>query len=152
MMSGPFGPFAGQFVRFGDTLINKISDEVFGDGNAARSTRVVIYNHSDQDLYYVWSSFDSGGFTPGMQPERIEARTIGGYRVESHGFMTGVTGADVRFAVEPSENAPCLRIVSSNPYVGDNTYSVESGEGLTATATMSVGTTSQLEADVYPVG
>ncbi len=149
-MAGPFGPFGAQIERIGDMLINKVSDEIFGDSGAARSTRVVIYNHSEQDLYYLSSNFESGGFTPGLQPTKIEGGSIGGYKVESHGFMTGVTGADVRFGLNPSDNTYCLRIVTSNPYVGDNAMSADAGQGLTVRATISVGNTSQVDADVYP--
>jgi hypothetical protein len=148
-MSGPFGPFEAQVERLGDTLINKVSDEIFGDSGAARSTRVVIYNHTQQDLYFLGSNFDSGGFSPGSQPNKIEAGTIGGYKVESHGLMTGVTGAEVRFGVVPTDETWALRIVSSNPYAGDNTFTADEGEGFKVRATISVGNTSQLDADVY---
>jgi hypothetical protein len=148
-VSGPFGPFAAPVERLGDMLINKVADEIFGDTGAARSTRVVIYNHTQQDLYFLTSGFDSGGFSPGLQPSKIEAGTLGGYKVESHGVMTGVTGADVRFGFDPNDNTLALRIVSSNPYAGANTFNTETGEGLTARATISVGNTSQLDVDVY---
>ncbi|SPE26910.1 conserved hypothetical protein [Acidobacteriia bacterium SbA2] len=84
-----------------------------------------------------------------MQPSVIQAGTAGGYKVESHGVMTGVTGADVRFGLNPSDSDYCLRIVTSNPYAGDNTMSADAAEGLTVRATISVGNTSQVDADVY---
>ena len=146
---GPLGPFGGTIERLGDTLINKVTDEVFGDSGAARSTRVIIYNHSGQDIYFISSSFDSGGFTPGLQPSIIQAGTAGGYKVESHGVMTGVTGADVRFGLSPSDSDYSLRIVSSNPYAGDNTMSADAAGGLTVRATISVGNTSEVDADLY---
>jgi len=149
-MSGPLGPFESSFERLGDSLINKVADEIFGDSDAARWTRVIIYNHSNQDLYYLSSSFESGGFSPGMQPGKIDANSAGGYRVESHGIMTGVTGADVRFGFNPSDNNYCLRIVSSNPYAGDNSYSADTSQALSIRASMSVGNTCQVNADVYP--
>ena len=79
-MTSPFGPFGSQIERLGDLLINKVSDEIFGDGDAARLTRVMIYNHTSQDLFFLDSSFESGGFSAGMQPDKIEADAIGGYR------------------------------------------------------------------------
>src|SRR5215471_628436 len=112
-MAGPFGPFGATFERLGDMLINKVADEIFGDSGAVRSTLVVIYNHTNTDLFYLSSAFDSGGFTAGAQPGQIAAGTIGGYKVESHGVATGVTGADVRFGFSPSDDQYCLRIVSS---------------------------------------
>ena len=101
-MTSPFGPFGSQIERLGDLLINKVSDEIFGDGDAARLTRVMIYNHTSQDLFFLDSSFESGGFSAGMQPDKIEADAIGGYRVESHGLASGVTGADVSFGLSPT--------------------------------------------------
>ena len=93
-MAGPFGPFESTFERLGDTLINKVADEVFGNSGAARQTIVVVYNHGNQDLLYLSNSFESGGFTAGAQPSQITAGTIGGYKVESCGIATGVTGAE----------------------------------------------------------
>jgi hypothetical protein len=148
-MSDLLGPFGGTIERLGETLINKVSDEVFGDSGAARSTQVVIYNHTGQNFYFQSSNFETGGFTPGLQPSVIEAGTAGGYKVESHGVMTGVTGADVRFGLTPADSNVCLRIVTSNPYAGDNTCNSESGEGLTVRSSISVGNTSQVLADVY---
>ena len=151
-MAGPFGPFDATFERLGDMLINKVADEIFGDSGAARSTRVVIYNHSDKDLFYLSNSFDSGGFTPGVQPGQVAAGTIGGYKVESHGLATGVTGADVRFGFSPSDSDYCLRIVSSNPYAGDNSLEADAQGGIIVKSTSSVGNSNQVDADVYSSG
>ena len=60
MMSGPLGPFGDTFQRLGDMLINKVADEIFGPSGAFRSTRVIIFNHSDQDLFPFFNSFSSG--------------------------------------------------------------------------------------------
>ena len=75
-MAGPFGPFESTFERLGDTLINKVADEIFGDSGAARQTIVVVYNHGSQDLFYLSSSFESGGFTAGAQPGQIAAEDL----------------------------------------------------------------------------
>jgi hypothetical protein len=148
-MSGPLGPFGDTFERLGDMLINKVADEIFGPSDAARSTRVIIYNHTDQDLFPFFNSFSTGGFTPGQQPHVIEAGTAGGYRVESHGLATGVTGADVRFGLSPSDTTAALQIVTSNPFGGDNTMTAEAGQGLVVRATKSVGNANQVDADLF---
>jgi len=46
------GRSSRTFERLGDTLINKVADEVFGNSGAARQTIVVVYNHGSQDLFY----------------------------------------------------------------------------------------------------
>jgi hypothetical protein len=148
-MAGPFGPLESTFERLGDTLINKVADEIFGDSGAARQTIVVVYNHGNQDLFYLSNSFESGGFTAGAQPGQIAAGTIGGYKVESHGIGTGVTGADVRFGFRPSRSDYCLRIVTSNPYAGDNSAQADAQGGITVNSTFSVGNSNQVDADVY---
>jgi hypothetical protein len=150
-MSGPLGPFGDTFERLGDTPINKVADEIFGAPDAARSTRVIIYNHSGQDLFPISNSFSSGGFTAGQQPHVIEAGTAGGYRVESHGFATGVTAADVRFGLSPSDGTVALRIVTSNPFAGDNSMSAEADQDrdLVVNATSSVGNANQVDVDVF---
>lgn len=146
---GPLGPFESTFERLGDMLINKVQDEVFGDSGAARSVRVIVYNHTDRDLYYLTSSFDSGGFTAGEQPSVIAAKSAGGYKVESHGLMSGVTGADARFGWSPSDSNYAVHLLVSNPYAGDNHLDFD-GQGAVVRATMSVGNTAQVDADVYP--
>jgi len=148
-MAGPFGSFQSTFEQLGDTLISKVADEIFGDSGAARQTIVVIYNHGSQDLFYLSSSLQSGLFTAGAQPSQIAAGTIGGYKVESHGVLTGVTGADVRFGFSPSDSDYCLRIVSSNPYAGDNSAQADGQGGITVKSTFSVGNSNQVDVDVY---
>lgn len=148
-MTTPFGPFGAQVERLGDLLINKISSEIFGDSDAARLTRVVIFNHTGQDLFFLNSSFESGGFTPGMQPSTVQAGTIGGYRVESHGAATGVTGADVSFGLNPTDTTAALEIITSNPFIGDNTGVANTAEGLTANSSNSVGNANEFDVDVF---
>jgi hypothetical protein len=148
-MTNPFGPFGTAVERLGDMLINKISDEIFGEGDAARLTRVVIYNHTDQALFFLDSSFESGGFSAGMQPSTIESTAIGGYRVESHGAATGVTGATVHFGLSPTDDTVALEVVTSNPFIGDNTGEANGAEGLTARSSVSVGNANQFDVDVF---
>jgi hypothetical protein len=150
VMPGPFGPFEAQVERLGDLLINKVSDEIFGDGDAARLTRVVICNHTDQDLYFLDSAFESGGFSTGMQPTTIGAKTIGGYRVESHGIASGVTGATVHYGFSPGDATPVLEVTASNPYAGDNSGTITAmDDTLTANGTASVGNANEFLGDVF---
>jgi hypothetical protein len=149
-MSGPFGPFEAQVERLGDLLVNKVSEEIFGDGEAARLTRVVICNHTEQDLYFLDYAFESGGFSTGLQPTTIEAKTIGGYRVESHGLATGVTGAIVHYGFSPSDAIPVLEIATSNPYAGDNSGAITAmDDSLTATGSPSLGNANEFLGDVF---
>jgi hypothetical protein len=150
-MDNPFGPFGSTFERLGDILINKVIDDIFGDSDATRLTRVFIYNHTDQSLYFLDSSFETGGFSMGMQPHTIEAQTISGYRVESFGLATGVTKAHVTFGLDPSDNTIAVEIVTSNPYIGDNSASATSPEDLfTVRMSFSVGNANQVDVDVFP--
>src|SRR5215831_37989 len=119
-------PFGQTFERAADTLVNKALDEIFNpNSDAVRLTVVVIYNHTDSSVFLVDSSFDSGGFTPGMQaPFQIDGKTAAGYRVESHGIATGVTGAHVRYGLTAGDsNSVVLDITTSNPFAGDNSSS-----------------------------
>jgi hypothetical protein len=155
-MAGPFGPFEWTFEWLGDTLINKVGEEIFGDGAAARQTIMVVYNHGNQDHFYLSNLFESGGFTAGAQPGQIAAGTIGGYKVEPHGIATGVTGADVRFGFSPFDSDYCLRIVTSNPYAGGNSAQADLQRGITETrcsrpviATKSTSTSIQADEAAY---
>jgi hypothetical protein len=60
-----------------------------------------------------------------------------------------VTGADVRFGFSPSDSDYCLRIVSSNPYAGDNSAQADAQGGITVKSTFSVGNSNQVDVDVY---
>ncbi len=146
------GPFGSTFTRIGDTLINKVSNEIFGDGDAARSTTVVIYNHSNNDLFKLSDNFDSGGFSPSSNPNIISAMSAGGYKVESHGVATGVTGADITWGLNTTDAEFVLRVVTSNPFAGDNTQSADTGGGFTKIITGSVGNNNTVEVDIFGSG
>lgn len=146
---GPLGPFGDTFERLGDTLINKVADEIFGSSDAARQTLVVIFNHMDDDLFFLDSSFASGGFTPGMQaPDTIGAKSAQAYRVESHGLATGVTGATVHYGLVAGDPTVALEIITSNPFGGDNHSEVQAFNGLSVTKRDSVGNANQVDLDV----
>jgi hypothetical protein len=149
MAAAVLGPLGAPVERLGDTLINRVVDEILGDNGSFRSTHVVIYNHSNQDLYYLTSSFDTGGFTPGLQPGVIEAGTVNGYKMESHGVGTGVTETDVRFGLNPSDSNWSLQILTTNPAAGDVSASVHYAGGLTATISCAVGNSNEVNVDVY---
>jgi hypothetical protein len=145
-------PFDQTFQRAADTLVNKVLDEVFNpNSDAARLTVVVIYNHSDTPIFLVDSNFDTGGFTPGMQaPFQIDGKTAAGYRVESHGFATGVTGAHIRYGANAGDpNSVVLDITSSNPFAGDNSSSAQGVNGFGAVRTDSTGNANQVDVDLF---
>jgi hypothetical protein len=116
-----FVPYGQYITRFTDVMMNRVLPEVFGDGGDARSTKVFIYNHTEHDLYLIATPFfESGGVAnDGRVPYQITRNSVEGYKVVSHGFLTGVTGADVRYGFNPGDQQPCLWIVTSNPYIGD---------------------------------
>jgi len=135
--SGPtdFGPlsaipFGAQIVRFGDILFNKVLSETFGDGSSARSTRVYVYNHSNYALYLLSSSFTTGGFSNGSYIGVIDPKSVHIYSVESHGFFTGVTDAQLWFSLAPGAGY-CLHIWTNNPYIGPVDANADAGCGLT---------------------
>jgi hypothetical protein len=143
--------FGQSFERASDILLNKVMDEVFNpNSDAARLTVVVIYNHSNNPLILIDSNFDSGGFTPGKQaPFQIDAMSAGGYRVESHGVATGVTGAHIRYGLTAGDpNSVVLDITTSNPYVGGNSSQAQGTNGFTATSTDSTGNSNQVDVDI----
>ena len=88
-------PFGQTFERASSTLLNKALDAIFSPGSlAARRTVVVGYNHSDNPLFLVDTSFESGGFTPGMEaPFQIDPKTASAYNVESINFLDGRDGS-----------------------------------------------------------
>lgn len=143
-------PFGAPVWRITETLINKAQDSLFGPSDASRSTRVLIFNHSRWPLYFLGASFESGGFTPGQNPPgMIEAKSVGGYRVESHGFATGVAGAVVQYGYRPTDQYPCLWIVTSNPFAGGNSWNGQGYNGLVVKFSGSVGNANQVEYDVW---
>ncbi|SRR5208337_5346580 len=153
-MSFPALPvaFGQSFERASDILLNNVIDEIFNpNSDAARLTVVVVYNHTNSPLLLIDSSFDSGDFTPGRQaPFQIDPKTAGGYRVESHGIATGVTGAHVRYGLTAGDpNSLVLDIVTSNPYVGGNSSQAQGVNGFSAVSTDSAGNANQVDVDVF---
>jgi hypothetical protein len=145
-------PFGQTFERAGDQLLNKVLDDIFNlDGAAARLTVVVIYNHTDTPIFFIDSSFDTGGFTPGEQaPFQIDPMTANGYRVESHGVATGVTGAHIRYGLAAGDaSSLVLDITTSNPFVGDNSSDAQGTNGFSVTKTDSVGNANQVDVDFF---
>lgn len=145
-------PFGQTFERAGDELLNKVLDDIFNlDGAAARLTVVVIYNHTDTPIFFIDSSFDTGGFTPGEQaPFQVDPMTANGYRVESHGIGTGVTGAHIRYGLTAGDaSSLVLDVTTSNPFAGDNSSDAQGTNGFNVTKTDSVGNANQVDVDFF---
>ena len=144
--------FGQAFQRASDTLLNRALDEIFNpNSDATRLTVVVVYNHSDNTIFLVDNNFDSGGFTPGMAaPFQIDPKTASAYRVESHGFATGVTGAHVRYGAAPGDQTQVvLDINTSNPFGGDNHSEVQAFGGFGVVRTDSTGNANQVDVDFF---
>ena len=85
---------------FAKTGLERIHNEIFGSGRAARSTDVIIHNTSDETFLYVTSTTDSGVFSSSMlPPHEIPAKSSVVYGCESNGFLTGATGC--RYVTTP---------------------------------------------------
>lgn len=54
-----------------------------------------------------------------------------------------------RFGFSPSDSDYCVRIVSSNPYAGDNSAEADAQGGITVKSNFSVGNINQVDVDVY---
>ncbi len=143
-------PFGAVFERFGETLVNRALGDIFGPDDASRSTRVLVFNHSPWPLFFLTAGFETGGFSNGGPPMRIDAGSAAGYRVESHGVMTGVTGAVVQFGYRPTDQQPCLWISTSNPFAGGNSWNAVGLNGLFARFAGTVGNANEVQVDVYP--
>ena len=144
--------FGQTFERAGDQLLNKVLDDIFNlNSDAARLTVVVVYNHTDTPLLFIDSSFDTGNFTPGKQaPFQIDPKSAGGYRVESFGIGTGVTGAHVRYGLAAGDpSSLVLDITTSNPFVGSNSSNAQGTNGFGATHTDSTGNSNQVDVDCF---
>jgi hypothetical protein len=147
--------FGQTFERAGDMLLNRAMNDIFNsDADASRLTVVVVYNHTDSPIFFVDSEFDSGNFTPGMQaPAQIDPKTSAAYRVESHGFATGVTGAHIRYGLTPADpTSVVLDITTSNPFAGGNHSEVSPVNGFRLTKRDSEGDSNQVDIDFYAPG
>jgi hypothetical protein len=145
-------PFGQEFERAGTTLVNRVMDDFLNTGaDAARLTVVVLYNHTDNQLFLIDSGFESGGFTPGRQaPFQIDGNSSIAYRVESHGAGTGVTGARVRYGLTAGDpNSVVLDISTSNPFFGDNHSETQGSNGFGVTKTDSTGNSNQVDVDLF---
>jgi hypothetical protein len=153
--SGLLVAFGQAFRRSADLLTNRALDEIFNpNGDATRLTVVVIYNRTDQTLFLVDTSFDSGEFSDGKAaPFQIAPNTASAYRVESHGFAAGVTGAHVRYGAATGDATQVLLdINTSNPFVGDNHSEVQAFSGFGVVRTDSGGNSNQVDVDFVAQG
>jgi hypothetical protein len=149
-MLDALGPVGAPVWRITESLVNKAQESLFGPAEATRSTRVLIYNHSPWPLHLLGSSLESGGFARGGDPPAvIEPKSVGGYRVKSHGFATGVTGAVVQYGFRPTDQYPCLWLVTSNPFGGCSSWNGQGYDGLTVRFSGSVGPANQVDYDVW---
>lgn len=153
-MLDALGPPGAPVSRLNDSLASRADEHRFGPAEAARSTRVQIYNHSPWPLYLLGASFESGGFAPDETPPAVIApRSVAGYRVESEGPETGVTGAVVQYGFRPTDQYPCLWLVTSNPFGnpfgGCNSWNGQGYNGLTVRFSGSVGPANQVDYDVW---
>ncbi|ETW95115.1 MAG: hypothetical protein ETSY1_31990 [Candidatus Entotheonella factor] len=104
----------------GDKLIGRAIDGIFGCDDA-RSTTIIINNHSSDTFYKVWDEFSSGGFSNDGIENKIEPYSQHTLKVVSHGVLTGVEGK-ILFDISPGRRkANVLDIRINNPYAGDNT-------------------------------
>ena len=149
MLDAP-GPFGTPVWRLTESLVNKAQESLFGRAEAACSTRVLVYNHSSWPLYLLGTSVESGGFAPAAgPPAMIEPKSVGGYRVESRGAAAGVTGAVVQYGFRPTDQYPCVWLVTSNPFNGCNSWNGQGYNGLTVRFSGSAGNANQVEYDVW---
>ena len=157
--AGSVVPFGSTFVRAGAALVNKAVDDVFNlTGDATRQSVVNIYNRTDNPIFFVDASFDSGGFTTGkVAPFQIDGKTANAYRVESHGVGTGVTGAHIRYAfsqpVQGADPEVVLDINTSNPFAGSNHAEVQAfnaeGVNFNTVNRVSVGDSNEVDIDFF---
>ncbi|WP_431267471.1 hypothetical protein [Dankookia sp. P2] len=149
-MLDALGPFGTPVWRITESLVNKAPEGLFRPAEAARSTRVLIYNHSRWPLHLLGASFESGGFAACAHPPAlIEPKSVGGYRVEGAGPASGVTGAVVQYGFRPTDQYPCLWLVTSNPFGGCNSWNGQGYDGLAVRFSGSVGPANQVDFDVW---
>lgn len=149
-MLDALGPFGAPVWRITESLVNKTQQGLFAPARSGRSTRVLIYNHSSWPLHLLDASFESGGFAPGGHPPTvIEPKSVGGYQVESRDPAGGVTGAVVQYGFRPTDQYPCLWLVTSNPANGCNSWNGQGYNGLTVRFSGSVGAVHQVDYDVW---
>ena len=140
----------GSVWRISERLVNRAQDRLFAPATAARSTRVLVYNHTPWPLHRLTMHCQTGGFAPGQAPPAmIEPKSVGGWRAESAGAATGVTGAVVEYGFRPTDQYPCVWLVTSNPFGGANSWNGQGYGGLTVRFAGSTGPANQVDYDVW---
>lgn len=149
-LRSPGEPLGATVWRQTESLVNRARDGLFAPAEAARSTRVLVYNHSPWPLHLLGTSCESGRFSPGQPPPAvIEPKSIGGYRVESDEPAGGVTGAVVQYGFRPTDQYPCVWLVTSNPFGGVTCWNGQGYNGLTVGFCGSTGPANQVDYDVW---
>jgi hypothetical protein len=88
---------------------------------AARSTAIALHNETEFDLINPEIELPHGQWTdPWQPPSRISAHSIGEFRSESDGFLTGTEGS-VRYHFDHG-GAATVYVHWDNPFDGVNSY------------------------------
>ena len=140
----------GSVWRFAERLVNQVPEGLFAPAGAARSTRVLVYNHTPWALHRLTTHCETGRFAHGeAAPAVIAPKSVGGYRVVGDGPTHGVTGAVVEYGFRPTDQYPCVWLVTSNPFGGANSWNGQGYGGLTVRFAGSTGPANQVDYDVW---
>ncbi|TCZ55261.1 hypothetical protein [Roseicella aquatilis] len=139
----------GRTVRHGgETLADQRPRQLFAPTEAARSTRILLRHHGVRPLHLLGASFVTGRFAAGQAPPAVMApRSLAGYRVEGDGDA-GVTGAVVEYGFRPTDQFPCLWLVTSNPLGGAAAWNGQGYAGLVVRFSGTPGPANQVEYEI----
>jgi hypothetical protein len=80
----------------------------------------------------------------------IEPYSRHAYLVESCGFMTGVTGAEVLFGLEPYADEYALSITTWNAFIGENDLDFDASDEFHANGVYTAGNNNEVYITIHP--
>ena len=136
--------------RIRAALANHVAAGLFAPSAAARSTRVLVHTHSRWPLHRLATRTESGRFAAGLEPPAvIAAKSVSGWLVESTAGGSGATGAVAEYGFRPTDQYPCLWLVTSNPADSASCWNGQGYGELLVHFSGIAGAASQVEFDVW---
>ncbi|WP_036254404.1 hypothetical protein [Methylobacter sp. BBA5.1] len=121
---------------------------------AARTVRCFLSNQTDTAFTYVSDEHDHGQFTdPWYPPAVIAPGSIGQWRSESDGFMTGTEG-NVRYSTSVPDadggHTEFIEVHWDNPFIGQNNASISVVEDFTNKPSATLKSASYIQTNGAP--
>lgn len=128
-------------VKISKMTLERLSEQIFGSGRAARSSDVVIFNKSGHKFKCISSKCDYGGFSSSLLPEyELLSKECTLFGTESISLFRGVQ-CTTKYA---NDRGTFFELTVDNPYNGKNSVSTSGSPNLILIDVVGTGKNNQV--------